>query len=178
MPQTQQAAPLSPATTAPARLLYPDLPQELALTRRMLERVPDGNFEWRPHGKSMTLGRLAMHLAELPGLARTILSADELDFATSGYRPRTASSTAELLAKFDELSAAMQATLDAADWTALGRRWRMRSGDAVILDDVKATLIRTVGISHMAHHRAQLGVYLRLLDVAVPGIYGPSADEM
>lgn len=126
----------------------------------------------------MTLGRLATHIAELPHFTTTILTTDELDFATSGYEPVVLSTAAEIIALFDERAAAMRATIEATDWEALGKRWTMRAGNHVILEDRKGTLIRTIGISHIVHHRAQLGVYLRLLEVAVPGMYGPSADEM
>jgi len=175
---TTDTATISPATATPAELLFGDLDQEIAATRRVLERVPDGRMDWRPHDKSMTLGRLATHLAELPRFTTTILTTDELDFAKSGYQPVVLSTTAEILALFDERAAAMRVALEAATWEALARRWTMRAGSNVFLEDRKGKLIRTVGISHSVHHRAQLGVYLRLLGVAVPGVYGPSADEM
>lgn len=166
------------ANTTPAQLLFSDLPQEVAATRRVLAQVPDGHTDWRPHAKSMPLGRLATHVAELPRFPVMILTTDELDWATSDYKPITLSTTAEILALFDERAAAMQAALAAADWAALGKRWAMRMGSKVFIEGQKGALIRTVCLSHMVHHRAQLGVYLRLLGVAVPGVYGPSADEM
>lgn len=168
----------SPVTATPAQLLFADLAQEIAATRRVLERVPDGRTEWRPHDKSMTLGRLATHIAELPRFATTILSTDELDFGASGYTPVTLAMTAEIVALFDAESAKMRAAIDAMTWEAVGQRWVMRGGGQVWIDGQKGELMRTFGLSHIAHHRAQLGVYLRLLDVAVPGVYGPSADEM
>ena len=168
---------LSPANASPAELLFSDLPNELAITRRVLERVPDGHTDWVPHTKSASLGRLATHLAELPRLTTTVLTTDELDWATSGFTPRTLPSTAEILALFDEQSAAMQAALASADWNAMAKEWVMRAGDHVFVRARKADLIRGLGISHMAHHRAQIGVYLRLLSVPVPKVYGPTADE-
>jgi uncharacterized damage-inducible protein DinB len=162
---------------SPNDLLFSDLPQELAATRRVLERVPEGRADWRPHSKSTSLGNLAAHLAQLPRLARTVLTTDELDWATTPFQPPTVSTNAELLALFDEHATAMQEAVAAADWAALGKRWVMRIGDHVIVNEQKGKLIRTLGITHMAHHRAQLGVYLRLLDVPVPRTYGPSADE-
>jgi uncharacterized damage-inducible protein DinB len=169
---------LLPGTRTPVQLLYPDLAQEFASTRRMLERVPDGNDAWKPHDKSMTLGRLASHLAELPNFTTLILRTDDLDWETFKYVPVVLESTAARLAEFDARSGEMAAALEGADWAALSKEWSMRSGSQVFVKDVKSTLVRTFGLSHMAHHRAQLGVYLRQLGVPVPGMYGPSADEM
>lgn len=167
----------SPATATPSQLMFADLPTEIRTTRRVLERVPADKADWTPHGKSMSLGRLAAHLAELPGFATAIMSADELDFAKGGYVPVPFESTEQVLGVFDERAARMQAVVDGADWDALARSWTLRSGDHVILSGQKGTLLRSLGLSHIAHHRGQLGVYLRLLDVAVPSVYGPTADE-
>ena len=167
-----------PGNATPAQLLYPDMAQEFVSTRRMLAAVPDGNNDWKPHDKSFTLDRLATHVAELPGFATFIFTTSGLDWATFKYEAKSAPTTAQRLALFDEQSAQMKAAIEGADWTTIGETWTMRSGDQIIMKDQKATLIRTMGFSHMAHHRAQLGVYLRELGVAVPGMYGPSADEM
>jgi uncharacterized damage-inducible protein DinB len=167
-----------PAGLSPAQLLYPDLRQELATTRRILERVPDDKLDFRPHEKSMSLGTLANHLAELSGLANTVLSTSELDFAKQKYEPKSITSSVERLALFDTLSGEFTALIEGADWNALEQTWTLRIGEQIILNDQKGKLLRTLGLSHMAHHRAQLGVYLRLVGVAVPGTYGPSADEM
>ncbi len=177
-PTTGTPATLSPITATPAQLLFGDLAQEIAATRRVLERVPEGHTDWRPHGKSMTLGRLATHIAELPRFATTIPTTDELDFDSIGYTPVTLATTAEVVALFDAESARMRAAIEAMTWEMVTQRWVMRGGGQVWIDGQKGQLIRTFGISHIAHHRAQLGVYLRLLDVAVPSVYGPSADEM
>jgi uncharacterized damage-inducible protein DinB len=166
-----------PAGLSPAQLLYPDLRQELATTRRILERVPDDTLDFRPHDKSMTLGQLANHLAELSGLANAVLTTSELDFAKQKYEPKAIASSTERLALFDKLSRELTDLIEGADWSALQQTWTLRIGEQVILNDQKGKLLRTLGLSHMAHHRAQLGVYLRLLGVAVPGTYGPSADE-
>jgi uncharacterized damage-inducible protein DinB len=173
---TSTASPV-PTSATPAELLFGDLATELATTRRVLERVPDGRVDWHPHEKSMSLGRLATHLAELPRFTRMLLETEELDWATSDYTPRTLETTAERLALFDVESAAMRAAVEAMTWEAVGSRWMMRAGDHVILAGPRGQLLRTIGMSHMVHHRAQLGVYLRLLGVPVPGVYGPSADE-
>ena len=167
-----------PAGLTPAQLLYPDLRQELAATRRMLERVPDDKLDFKPHDKSMSLGQLANHLAELSGFAGTMLSTSELDFATRKYEPKKITASTERLALFDRLSGEFAASVEGADWRALNETWVLRMGEQVFLNDQKAKLLRTLGISHMAHHRAQLSVYLRLVGIAVPGTYGPSADEM
>ncbi len=167
---------LQPATS-PAQLLFPDLASELATTRRMLARFPDGESEWKPHGKSMSIGQLATHLAELPSFGAMILGTDDLDWATYGYTPRQFTTAAEILALFDTEAASMTAAAESATWEDMDRTWVMRMGDQKILEGRKGMLLRTLGLSHMAHHRGQLGVYLRLLDVSVPSVYGPTADE-
>ena len=168
---------MSPPAGTPCDLLYPDLDDELALTRKMLAVVPDGNNDWKPQQKSMSLGSLATHIASLPQFASTIFSTPGLDWATFTYVPLVANTTAERLALFDEKSAAMIALVKGADWPALAEHWVMRAGPNVMMDQPKSKLLRTMGLSHIAHHRAQLGVYLRLLGVPIPGTYGPSADE-
>lgn len=169
--------PSLPGNLTPAQLLYPDLAEEFATTRRMIAAVPDGRNDWKPHSKSMALGQLATHLAELPGFATVIFATTELDWATFVYVPTIADSTADRLALFDSKAAEMTKALEGADWSALSQNWVMRTGDQIMIDETKAKLMRTFALSHMAHHRAQLGVFLRLLDIAIPGTYGPSADE-
>ena len=168
---------MSSANVTPTKLMFADVTSELASTRRVLERVPDGNNDWHPHDKSMSMGRLATHLAELPRFATMILTTDELDWAVHPYEQTVLGTTAERLALFDDLATKMQAEIAKADWEALEKEWTMRQGDQVFVKGPKAVLIRSAGVSHMAHHRAQLGVYLRLLGVPVPRVYGPSADE-
>ena len=162
---------------SPAQLLFADLQQELATTRRILERVPADKLDFRPHEKSMSLGQLANHLAELSGLASAVLTTSELDFGARRYEPQTITSSTERVALFDKLSSQLTELIAGADWKALQETWTLRIGDHIILRDQKAKLLRTLGFSHMTHHRAQLGVYLRLVGVPVPGTYGPSADE-
>ena len=162
---------------SPASELYPDLEDELATTRRMLERFPSGNNDWRPHEKSMTLGRLAAHVAELPQFGTMLITTNELDFAASGYKPTTYNTAAELLAVFDEKVKALRPVLMGADSATLASPWTMRDGEKVFFTRPKAHLVRQIMINHLVHHRAQLGVYYRMLDVPVPGSYGPSADE-
>jgi uncharacterized damage-inducible protein DinB len=166
-----------PVDLSPAQLLYPDLRTELATTRRVLERVPDEELDWRPHEKSTTIGRLATHLAQLPRFAAMMLTSSELDVLTTEWPSDTVPTTAERLALFDSLSGEMRERVESVEWPALQETWTLRAGEHVILSETKAVLLRTLALSHMAHHRAQLGVYLRLRGVAVPGTYGPSADE-
>ena len=165
----------APAAVPAAQLLFGDLDHELANTRRILERVPDGRGDWQPHEKSMTLGKLAAHLAELPRFPLSMLQTDDLDL--SSFRFGSYPTTADLLAAFDEGSAALRAALAAADYDALAANWTLRMGDQVLLQGPRGALVRGLGINHLVHHRAQLGVYLRLLGIPIPGLYGPSADE-
>lgn len=157
--------------------LYADLDQELAATRRVLERVPFEHWEWTPHEKSATLGQLAVHLAGLPRFAESIATTAELDMATAPYTRPAVANRDELLALFDENAALMRQIVADLDERSLAEHWRLRMGDTVFLDAPRSLLLRQHGISHPVHHRAQLTVYLRLLDVPVPGLYGPSADE-
>jgi uncharacterized damage-inducible protein DinB len=156
---------------------YADLAHELVGVRRHLERVPDDRLDWRPHEKSKSLGELATHLAQAPGLSYLIVALDEFDMATGPRPPRTLPNRDAMLAEFDAATARLADAMAALDDAALARTWTMRRGDLVLLSRSKGQLLRTLGISHFVHHRAQLGVYLRLSGVAVPGVYGPSADE-
>jgi uncharacterized damage-inducible protein DinB len=167
----------APTTVSPAQLLFPDLANELEAARRTIERVPADRADWVPHDKSMSLGRLAAHVAELPGFALAILGTDEMDFAKGQYVPLPFESTEQIVAAFDERAAAMRGMIEGAGWDELGKSWTLRSGDHVLLAGPKGMLLRTLALSHLVHHRAQLGVYLRLLGVPVPRTYGPSADE-
>jgi uncharacterized damage-inducible protein DinB len=176
MTETATTSTFDPETETPLTLLFSDLERELATTRRVLERVPDGNDEWRPHEKSMTLGGLATHLAQLPGFGILILTTDEFDGATRGPEPRPANN-AERLKIFDEVAGKLVPVVQKLTWDQLKTPWKLRAGDRVILNAPRGELFRSAGITHLAHHRAQLGVYLRLLGVPIPGSYGPSADE-
>jgi len=176
-PTTTETPALPFGATSAGQLLYGDLAHELAATRRVLERVPDGKSDWKPHGKSMSLGRLATHVAEVPKFALSIIENDGMDLASRDYKPSALPTTAEILALFDQGARQWQEAVAAADFAALARPWTLRRGDKVIMSQPKAALVRGMGINHLVHHRSQLGVYLRLLDVPVPGLYGPSADE-
>lgn len=154
----------------------PEYQKELKSTRRMLERVPMEKADWKPHEKSMTLGELAKHVAEIPNWMTLILTTDDLDFK-KWYSPITAETNEELLKTYDEISArAMEELKEATDETFHGN-WTMRVGDRVFFTRPRIAVVRDFPMNHLYHHRAQLSVYLRLLDVPVPGMYGPTADE-
>lgn len=177
------AGPTQPTTAAPApelapaALLFPDLDAELEATRRMLERVPDGQDDWRPHEKSMTLRELANHVAELPGFAVMMLAHDAVDLEPPVPPPSRLRSTAERLAAFEELSGKLRDLIGRLTWDGAMGQWQMRIGGNLVLSGARAEMVRRMGLTHIAHHRAQLGVYLRMLGVPIPGTYGPSADE-
>lgn len=145
-------------------------------TRHTLERVPFDKADWKPHAKSKAMGALAQHVAILPGMGVPVLTATEFD--VGGERSQaTITSTAELLKLFDQNVAATRKTLAAADDAGFKAPWTLRAGDRVIFTLPRLAAWRTFVMSHGIHHRAQLGVYLRLNGIPVPGIYGPSADE-
>ena len=160
--------------------LLPEFDHEMATTRRLLERVPAGKNDWRPHPKSMPLGRLATHLAEVPGWGVHTMTATELDLAPPpGQEVKRAilGTTAEMVALFDKNVQDARAALAAADDSAFMVGWSLKSGPRVIFTQPRAAVIRSFVMSHLIHHRAQLGVYLRLLDIPLPSSYGPTADE-
>jgi uncharacterized damage-inducible protein DinB len=161
----------------PFALLFSDLESELATTRRMLERVPNGNNDWRPHAKSRTLGELATHLAQLPGFGLLMATRNEFDgLAPRPPEPRFVTS-AERIRMFDDLSTQLRAVLQQMTWDQADAQWRLRLGDKLVASAPRTQIIRTVFVTHSAHHRAQLGVYLRMLETPVPWTYGRSADE-
>jgi uncharacterized damage-inducible protein DinB len=159
------------------QLALGDLDQEMATTRRVLERVPDEHLGWKPHAKSFSLGDLATHIATLPVWLTSIVTEDSFDVAAPMPRQEPLPSRDAILAAFDEQLAAFRSRLDEADDATLGRTWEMRAGEKVVFALPKVAVLRSVGINHIVHHRGQLSVYLRVLDVPVPSIYGPSADE-
>jgi len=161
---------------SPFKLLFHDAKSEMATTRRILERVPDGNDAWRPHEKSSTLAALATHVAQLPGLGITILTKDEFDITSRRPEPGI-TSNAERLKLFDKVSGEFMSLLESLTWDQAAASWRFRAGERTLAEGAKAQLARVMIFTHIAHHRAQLGVYLRLLGIPVPGTYGPSADE-
>jgi len=161
-------------------MLLPEFDQEMANTRKTLERVPEGKSDWKPHDKSMSLGRLAGHLAELPSLAASALRQDSLDFAPPGkppMQPFISTSRTALLETFDKNTADARAAIAEASDEYLMKSWSLLRGGKTLLTMPRTAVVRSFMLNHMIHHRAQLGVYLRLNDLPVPSIYGPSADE-
>ena len=165
------------STKRPHALLFPDLESELATTRRMLERVPTGNEDWRPHAKSRTLGELASHLAQLPGFGLMMATADEFDASSPRPPEATFRTSAERVKMFDDLSAQLLNVLQNMSWERATASWKLRLGDKVFIDSPRSDVLRSAFVTHSAHHRAQLGVYLRMLETPVPWSYGRSADE-
>ena len=160
-----------------ADTIYPDLDNEVNRTRRMLELFPAEHKDWRPHTRSMTLGKLASHVAELPKFATAIVTTDSMDFMKGEYVSHSCNSKAELLDLFDSGVESLRTALRSADTASLARPWTLRRGDQVLGTGPKSVLVRDAALNHLVHHRAQLGVYYRLLDLPIPGLYGPSADE-
>jgi uncharacterized damage-inducible protein DinB len=160
--------------------LLPEFDIEMANTRKTLERVPDDKFDWKPHQKSYSMGSLATHIANIPTWAIYTLSQDSIDIAPVGGEPMTAKpihSGKELLDTFDNnIAAARNALASASDEQLMGL-WTLLSGGQKVFSMPRIAVLRSFVMNHGIHHRAQLGVYLRLNDIAVPSIYGPSADE-
>ncbi|RYY28109.1 MAG: DinB family protein [Chitinophagaceae bacterium] len=156
--------------------LKQEFEQEMQTTRKMLSRVPDDKFSWKPHEKSMELKSLSMHIADLPTWIPMAMNTEELDFAAAPYDPKTVNSTNELLEVFESSVEQGRQALQTADEKKFGERWLLRTGDNIHLETTRYGLIR-ISLSQIIHHRAQLGVYLRLLNIPIPGSYGPSADE-
>jgi uncharacterized damage-inducible protein DinB len=167
-------------STTISQSLLPEFDIEMANTRRTLERVPEGRGDFRPHAKSMTLARLAGHLAELPMWTTMTFDHDELDISPPGAAPRQPylmTSRGDLLALFDGHVRNARAALASATDQAMMSPWTLKSEGKAVLTLPRAAVLRSFVMNHMVHHRAQLGVYLRMNDVPVPSIYGPSADE-
>lgn len=153
-----------------------ELAMELVGTRKLLALVPADKFTWKPHAKSMAMGDLAIHIADIPGWINLALTTDVLDFAVTPYQPKACENADDLVALLDEKAALAQEALENAKEEQMREKWTMQNGEMVFM-----TLERWETIRHsfdqLIHHRAQLGVYLRLLDIPIPGVYGPSADE-
>jgi uncharacterized damage-inducible protein DinB len=164
-----------PVTTVDA--LRAEFDRETRATRRYLERLPGDRLAWRPHPKSFTAGELAAHIVECVRWTDAIFSADEFDVDPATFTPVGAASVPELLDTFDADVARSVRTLASVGDEAVTRPWRMKIKGAVRFERPKAMVFRDFTLSHLIHHRGQLSVYLRLLDVPVPGAYGPTADE-
>lgn len=154
-----------------------ELDHEAGTTRKVLERVPTDKFDWKPHEKSMTMGQLAAHVADMYAWYGGTMDSDEIDFA-AGYENPKPSTTEELLELFDKNVSAAAESLKRAEQDEMFRKdWTLRSGEQVFFVLPKAAVLRTMVANHIVHHRGQLSLYLRLNDIPVPGMYGPSADE-
>ena len=163
--------------TTLGQILTAELQHEAISARKMLERIPSDKLTWKPHEKSMTLERIAGHIVEMVGWTKETLTQDELDFSKYDYTPKVYTNSAELVADFDNnVAQAVEILRDTSNET-MAENWRMRNGEQIYFEMPKAAVMRTFVMSHIVHHRGQLSVYLRLLDIPVPSIYGPSADE-
>ena len=160
-----------------SKSLLPEFDEEMATTRKFLERVPNEKLGWKPHEKSMTLGRLAAHVAEIPNYLISTLRHERLDFTGEEKRSEPANCK-ELLESFDKLTAEARELLAKATDEELAKIWTLSFKGQQIFAMPRTAVVRSMVISHLIHHRGQLGVYLRLNNVEFPGMYGPSADEM
>jgi len=159
-----------------SEFLLPEFDEEIKKTRVALQRVPD-KPDFAPHAKSMPLGKLAPHIAQLAGFGVTILTTPQLDFAARDYRPLPFQPGEQLVSILDENAAHTRAALQGTSDEAWGQRWQLLSGARSLFEGSRFLAYREMFLNHMVHHRAQLGVYLRLCGVAVPSTYGPSADD-
>ncbi len=157
--------------------LLGELEQEAAATRRALERVPGDKLGWKPHAKSMSLGQLALHIATIPGGIGKFLSKDGLDLGSVSFNQPAVASTAELLAALDESLKTAREVLSGLDDQKAMATWKLTRGGKELMAAPRIAVARSILLNHWYHHRGQLTVYLRLLDIPVPSIYGPSADE-
>jgi uncharacterized damage-inducible protein DinB len=153
-----------------------ELENEAVATRKMLAQIPTDKFSWQPHAKSMTIKRLATHIAELPTWIGMTFNTDELDFENNPYAPVDVKNTEELLAYFESSLEDARKNLADGKEEVLDKPWTLRSGKTIYSKEPKRDVLR-MAFSQVIHHRAQLGVFLRLLDIPIPGSYGPSADE-
>lgn len=162
-----------------AQSLLPEFDHEMSTTRALLERVPEDRAAWKPHPRSTALGDLAAHLAQLPGMASMVIGQDEVDMnppGEPGFTPPGFSTTAALLETFDANVARARAAIAGAADEAMGVTWSLKSGGHAIFSMPRVAVLRSFVMNHVIHHRGQLSVYLRLNEVPLPSIYGPTAD--
>ena len=160
-----------------ANVMMQEFLHESEITKKLLERVPEDKLDWKPHEKSMSLGRLATHVAEIPEWTDIVVNKDFFDMAASDYEPTVCKDRAELLEKFETNVRKFKQVMEGKDDASLMEHWQLRQGEHVAVDLPKAVVLRSFVLSHIIHPRGQLSVYLRENDVPLPGIYGPSADE-
>ena len=157
--------------------LLPEFDHEMSTTRTVLERVPEAKFDWKPHDRSFSIGALAAHVATLPTWATETITRSEIDVSPNQQPPAAFPSHGDLLATFDRNVAAARAALAGRTDAELMAMWSLTRNGRTLFSMPKAIVLRSFVLNHLVHHRGQLTVYLRLLDVPVPSIYGPSADE-
>lgn len=157
--------------------LLAELERESKTTRSILEKIPTEHLDYKPHEKSYTLGALAAHIGEINGWLDLMLNADELDFATMNYTPPAIKESADIMKVFEENLAKGKVELQNATDEKFNGTWRMRHGNQIFFELPRAEVIRTWVFNHIIHHRAQVGVYLRLLNITLPSSYGPTADS-
>jgi uncharacterized damage-inducible protein DinB len=154
-----------------------EMAHEMATTRRLLERLPQEQLGWKPHEKSMTLGRLASHIAEIPGWVSEIVDREGFDVGASGYVPPTVATVAQILEMFDRTTRLAAEAVRRQTAERLMATWRLTKKGQLVVEMPRVGVIRTFLLNHLIHHRGQLSVYLRLRNVPLPSIYGPTADE-
>ena len=159
-----------------SQMLLPEFDQEMASTRRLFENLPDRISDYKPHAKSMAMNRLAGHIAELPGWAAMTLTTEDLNI-TSDMKPLLVSTREEALAELDRNVKAAREQIAAASDEAFMKSWTLRFNGAPMMTMPRVSVVRGWMMNHLIHHRSQLGVYMRLNDIAIPGMYGSSADE-
>ncbi len=159
------------------KMFLKEMDQEAVTTRKMLACIPDDKYSWKPHEKSMTIEQLSTHIAELPTWVSMTITTSELDFAANPYERKSVSSTKQLLELFENSLAGGRAQLEKTTEAQLMDSWTLRNGKDIYSVSAKHEVIRMT-FNQITHHRAQLGVFLRLLNVPIPGSYGPSADDM
>lgn len=157
--------------------LLTEFEEEMAKTRTTLERVPAGKGDYSPHEKSMPLGRLAPHVAELAGFGLTVLTTPQLDFSSGSYKPLPFESGKQLVKVLDEGAAKVRTALAGTTDEGWQQSWKLSFQGKPIFEGTRFAAYRQMFLNHLVHHRAQLGVYLRLNNIPVPGLYGTSADE-
>jgi uncharacterized damage-inducible protein DinB len=160
-----------------ASALIAELENEAKTTRAVLERVPADKFDWKPHEKSMPMGRLATHVAEMHGWTNPTVEQPELDFAKMDYKPFEPKTTADLVEHFETVYAGAIESLKNASDEIWHEPWSLRNGETIYFTMPRIAVMRSMVLNHIVHHRGQLSVYLRLNDIPVPAMYGPSADE-
>jgi uncharacterized damage-inducible protein DinB len=157
--------------------IFGDVERELAVTRRVLEAIPDAHLDWKPHEKSMSLGQLAIHVAYLPDWARGALDTDVMDFATAPRPPKAVKDRGELLEHFDRNAEAFRKAVSQFDIAKYNASWTLRNGSQVFVTSPRPVVYRIWSMNHLIHHRGQLCLYLRLLNLAVPTVYFNTADN-